>query len=152
MHFKPSNELLNLMMGYALAEAKLAAEEEEVPIGAVIAHCGQLIAKGHNLTESLADPTAHAEMIAISAALNSIGGKYLQECQLYVTVEPCTMCAGAIAWARIGTLIYGAPEPKFGYSRLTPPVLHPHTEIIANVRKEECAALIRTFFAKKRKQ
>ena len=147
-----TDELLELMMGYALAEARRAAEQDEVPIGAVVGYGGRLIAKGHNLTETLADPTAHAEMIAISAALNAIGGKYLHRCQLYVTVEPCAMCAGAIAWTRFDTLVYGAPEHKFGFSRLRPAVLHPSTKVIGNVKEEECAALMKTFFQSKRKR
>lgn len=144
-------EVRELMMGIALAEAEHAAEQDEVPIGAVIAYGSRIIAKGHNLTETLNDPTAHAEMIAISAALNAVGGKYLQQCQLYVTVEPCAMCAGAIAWTRIGTLIYGAPEPKFGFSRLRPAVLHPSTKVVMGIKKEECSALMAHFFSSKRK-
>lgn len=145
-------ELQTMMMGHALAEAELAATQAEVPIGAVVACGARLIAKGHNLTETLKDPTAHAEMIAISAALNAVGGKYLQQCQLYVTVEPCTMCAGAIAWARLGALIYGAKEPKYGFSRLRPAVIHPSTLVVEGVMEEECAAIMRHFFSLKRER
>lgn len=143
-------ELLRIMMGHALHEAELASAQDEVPIGAVVAYGARLISKGHNLTETLADPTAHAEMIALSAAIDSVGGKYLQQCQLYVTVEPCTMCAGAIAWARLGMLVYGAAEPKFGFSRLQPPVLHRSTQVVRGVLEAECALLLQKFFSKKR--
>lgn len=144
------SELLSMMMGYALAEAEQAATQDEVPIGAIVAYGARVISKGHNLTETLADPTAHAEMIAITAALNAMGGKYLQQCQLYVTVEPCTMCAGAIAWARLGTLVYGAPEPKFGFSRLRPYVLHPCTQVHSGIMEKECAGVMKKFFTEKR--
>lgn len=144
------NELLSMMMGHALAEAEQAAAQDEVPIGAIVAYGARIISKGHNLTETLADPTAHAEMIAITAALNAVGGKYLQQCQLYVTVEPCTMCAGAIAWARLGVLVYGAREPKFGFSRLRPSVLHRGTQVVSGILEEECSALMKKFFSLKR--
>ena len=134
----------------ALKEAHCAAEEDEVPIGAVVVCRGRIIGKGHNMTERLNDPTAHAEMIAITAATEAMGGKYLNECTLYVTVEPCPMCAGALAWSQIGRIVYGAADPKRGFSLFSPSLLHPKTEISAGVLAEECGGLVSEFFRKKR--
>ena len=136
-------------MREALKEARMAAAEDEVPIGAVVVCKGRIIGKGHNMTERLNDPTAHAEMIAITAATEAIGGKYLNDCTLYVTVEPCPMCAGALAWSQIGEIIYGAPDPKRGYSRFTPSLLHPKTKISSGELEEECSSLVMDFFKKK---
>ncbi|MCX4334759.1 MAG: nucleoside deaminase [Bacteroidales bacterium] len=137
-------------MREALKEAHYAAEEDEVPIGAVVVCRGRIIGKGHNMTERLNDPTAHAEMIAITAATEAMGGKYLNECTLYVTVEPCPMCAGALAWSQIGRIVYGAADPKRGFSLFSPSLLHPKTEISAGVLAEECGGLVSEFFRKKR--
>lgn len=134
----------------ALREAELARLEDEVPIGAVIVCKGRVIAKGHNMTERLNDPTAHAEMIAITAATEALGGKYLNECTLYVTVEPCPMCAGALAWSQIGKVVYGASDPKRGYSKFSPSLLHPKTEVISGVLAEECSTIVTDFFKNKR--
>mgnify|MGYP002516702066 FL=1 len=137
-------------MGEALKEACLACEEDEIPIGAVIVCRGKIIGRGHNMTERLHDPTAHAEMIAITAATEAMGGKYLGDCTLYVTVEPCPMCSGAINWAQIGRIVYGAPDPKRGYSLFSPSLLHPKTEVRSGVLTEECSALMIDFFKAKR--
>ena len=137
-------------MKLALVEAQKAFDEDEVPIGAVIVCKGRVIARAHNLTEMLNDVTAHAEMQAITAAASSIGGKYLNDCTLYVTVEPCPMCAGAIAWAQIGRLVYGAGDEKRGYRRYAPDVLHPKTEVVNGVCADEATALMKKFFASKR--
>ncbi len=137
-------------MQKALAEAMLAAEEGEIPVGAIVVCKGRIIAKAHNETEKLNDVTAHAEMLAITMASSFLGGKYLNECTLYVTMEPCTMCAGALAWAQLGTLVIGAPDPHRGYSRLTPSVLHPRTAIVRDVLPEECSRIVKDFFAHKR--
>ena len=137
-------------MKQALAEAKAADAEGEVPIGAVIACNGRIIARGHNMTERLNDATAHAEMIAITAATEALGGKYLQDCTLYVTVEPCPMCAAATCWAQLGRLVYGAPDPKRGYSLFSPSLLHPRTQITSNILEEDCSALVLEFFKNKR--
>lgn len=137
-------------MNEALCEAKAAMEEDEIPIGAVIVCKGRIIARGHNMTESLHDPSAHAEMIAITAATEAIGGKYLNDCTLYVTIEPCPMCAGALAWAQIGRIVYGAPDPKKGFSLFSPSLLHPKTEVESGVLAGECADLLRSFLKNKR--
>ena len=137
-------------MREALREASYAAAEDEVPIGAVVVWKGRVIAKGHNMTERLADPTAHAEMIAITAATEAVGGKYLNECTLYVTVEPCPMCAGALAWSQIGEVVYGADDPKRGFSRFSPSLMHPKTEVISGVLAEECSSVVTEFFKNKR--
>lgn len=134
----------------ALREASLAEAEDEIPIGAVITFGGRVIAKGHNMTERLHDPTAHAEMIAITAATEAMGGKYLNDCTLYVTVEPCPMCAAALAWSQVGRIVYGAIDPKRGYSKYTPSLLHPKTEVSAGVLAEECGEKVSEFFKKKR--
>lgn len=140
----------NDYMKQALAEAQKAFDKDEVPIGAVIVCKGRIIARAHNLTETLNDVTAHAEMQAITAAANYIGGKYLNDCTLYVTVEPCPMCAGAIAWAQMGKVVYGATDEKRGYKRLAPNVMHPKTEVTEGICAEECAALMKRFFSGKR--
>ena len=138
-------------MREALREAQCAAEEDEVPVGAVIVCRGRIIGRGHNMTERLNDPTAHAEMIAITAASETMGGKYLNGCTLYVTVEPCPMCAGALAWSQIDRIVYGAIDPKRGYSLFSPSLLHPKTEVTAGVLAEECGTLVSEFFRRKRK-
>lgn len=143
-------EIDEKFMTEALKEAQAAAEEDEVPVGAVIACRGRIIAKGHNMTERLKDPTAHAEMIAITAATEAIGSKYLNDCTLYVTVEPCPMCAGALNWAQIGRIVYGAIDPKRGYTLFSPSLLHPATEISAGVLAEECGRIVSDFFKDKR--
>ena len=135
----------------ALREAQRAAAEDEVPIGAVIVCQGRIIAKGHNMTERLNDPTAHAEMIAITAATEAVGGKYLNDCTLYVTVEPCPMCAGALAWSQIGKVVYGASDPKRGFSRFSPSLMHPKTEIVSGIMAEECGSIVSEFFQNKRR-
>ena len=135
----------------ALREAQRAAAEDEVPIGAVIVCQGRIIAKGHNMTERLNDPTAHAEMIAITAATEAVGGKYLNDCTLYVTIEPCPMCAGALAWSQIGKVVYGASDPKRGFSRFSPSLMHPKTEIVSGIMAEECGNIVSEFFQRKRK-
>ncbi|WP_177601523.1 nucleoside deaminase [uncultured Phocaeicola sp.] len=137
-------------MQQALQEARKAAEAGEVPVGAVVVCRDRILARAHNLTETLNDVTAHAEMQAITAAANALGGKYLTDCTLYVTVEPCVMCAGAIAWAQMGKLVYGAADEKRGYHRYAPQALHPKTEVITGVKAEECARLMKDFFRKKR--
>ena len=137
-------------MKEALKEAANAACEDEVPVGAVIVCRGKIIGKGHNMTERLHDATSHAEMIAITAATEAIGGKYLSDCTLYVTVEPCPMCAGALAWSQIGRIVYGAEDPKRGYSRFTPSLLHPKTEVVKGVLADECSAIVKDFFSSKR--
>lgn len=137
-------------MKQALREAQRALPEGEVPIGAVIVCRGQIIARGHNLTERLHDVTAHAEMQAITAATERLGGKYLTDCTLYVTVEPCIMCAGALGWSQIPRVVYGAGDEKRGFRRFAPKALHPRCEVVAGVLEEECAALMKSFFQKKR--
>ena len=140
----------NFYMKQALLEAKCAIEEDEIPVGAVIV-CGErIIARAHNLTERLSDVTAHAEMQAITAASEYLGGKYLNDCTLYVTVEPCIMCAGALGWSQIGRIVYGAGDEKRGFRRFAPQALHPKTELISGVMEEECALLMKEFFQRKR--
>ena len=134
----------------ALREARAAEAEDEVPIGAVVVCRGRIIAKGHNMTERLHDPTAHAEMIAITSATEAMGGKYLNDCCLYVTVEPCPMCAAALNWAQVGRIVYGAPDPKRGYSLFSPSLLHPRTEVCSGVLGDECSELVKEFFKSKR--
>jgi len=143
------NSDINFMQ-QALVEARHAAALDEIPIGAVIVTNGQIIARAHNLTERLTDVTAHAEMQAITAASAALGGKYLTDCTLYVTVEPCVMCAGAIAWAQLGRLVYGAPDEKRGYQRFAPNALHPKTQVQGGILEEECADLMKDFFQRKR--
>ena len=142
-------------MRMALREAAFASEEGEVPIGAVIvAGLGENVEKGgakaHNMTERLSDPTAHAEMLALTGATEAIGGKYLNKCTLYVTVEPCPMCAAALNWAQVGRIVYGAPDPKRGYSLFSPSLLHPRTEVCSGVLGDECSELVKEFFKSKR--
>ena len=137
-------------MGRALQEAEAAYEEGEIPIGAVVVCRGRIIARAHNMTETLHDVTAHAEMQAITMAANSLGGKYLTDCTLYVTVEPCNMCSSALNWAQIGRIVYGALDPKRGYSLYSPSLLHPKTQVQAGVLAEECSALMTDFFKGKR--
>lgn len=144
------SELDEKFMKEALREAREAESEDEIPIGAVIAFKGRVIAKGHNMTERLHDPTAHAEMIALTAATEAMGGKYLNDCTLYVTVEPCPMCAAASAWAQIGRIVYGASDPKRGYSRFSPSLLHPKTEVLSGIMADECGSIVSEFFRKKR--
>ncbi|HUM67208.1 MAG TPA: nucleoside deaminase [Chitinophagaceae bacterium] len=139
-------------MMLALKEARLAYEEDEIPIGAVVVMNDKVIARGRNMTERLNDPTAHAEMIALTSAFNGIGSKYLPEAALYITVEPCLMCAGAIYWSKLGKIIYGADDEKNGYKKTTAGnwPFHPKTELIRGVMKEECAKLMKDFFKSKR--
>ena len=137
-------------MREALREAQAAAAEDEVPIGAVVVCRGRVIAKGHNMVEALSDPTAHAEMIAITAACEAVGGKYLTDCTLYVTVEPCPMCAAALGWSQISRVVYGAPDPKRGYSGFSPNLLHPKTEVQGGVLEEECSSIVSDYFKNKR--
>lgn len=139
-------------MKQALIEASKAAERGEVPVGAIIVCKEKIIARAHNLTEMLNDVTAHAEMQAITAAANVLGGKYLNECTLYVTVEPCVMCAGAIAWAQMGKLVFGAEDEKRGYQKYAAQALHPKTTVVKGVLKEQCAELMKDFFSRKRKK
>ena len=139
------------LMRMALAEAEAARQKDEIPIGAVIACQGRIIARAHNLTETLTDVTAHAEMQAITAAANQLGGKYLADCTLYVTVEPCVMCAGAIGWAQIGRVVYGAADEKRGFQRYAPQALHPRCTVTQGVLEAECRELMQQFFAAKRK-
>ena len=138
-------------MAEALKEAANAAAEDEVPIGAVVVCNGRIVGRGHNMTERLKDPSAHAEMIAITAATEALGGKYLDSCSLYVTVEPCPMCAGAMNWAQLGELVYGASDPKRGYTRFTPSLLHPKTKVVAGIMDRECGETVSEFFKNKRK-
>lgn len=138
-------------MRQALREAELALEKGEVPIGAVIVSHHQIIARGHNLTEQLEDVTAHAEIIALTAAAEYLGSKYLRECTLYVTLEPCVMCAGALAWAQLERLVYGASDDKRGFMRYGKDILHPKTTVEFGIQQEACSALVKQFFALKRK-
>ncbi len=138
-------------MRAAISQAREALEQGEVPIGAVVASGGRIVARGHNLVETLGDATAHAEMQALTAAMNACGGKYLNDCTLYVTVEPCVMCAGAIAWAQTGRLVWGADDPKRGFSRLGGQILHPRTKVVRGVLADECAALMENFFGNLRR-
>lgn len=139
-------------MMQALKEAKKAFEEDEIPIGAVVVVKEKIISRGHNMVERLNDPTAHAEMIALTSAFNSLGSKYLQEASVYITVEPCFMCAGALYWSKIGRVVYGADDEKNGYKRIagTNWAFHPKTELIRGLMQEECARLMRDFFLNKR--
>ena len=140
----------SFFMKQALMEAQKAFEAGEVPVGAIVTCKGRIVGRGHNLTETLTDITAHAEMQAITSAANTLGGKYLNECTLYVTVEPCTMCAGAIGWAQMGKLIYGASDEKRGYTRFAPNALHPKTIVEKGLMAEECAQLMKSFFQQRR--
>lgn len=141
----------HFFMQTALSEARAAAEEGEIPIGAVVVCGGRIVGKGHNRVEALGDATAHAEMQALTAAMNTLGGKYLPECTIYVTVEPCVMCAGALAWSQIGRVVYGASDPKRGYSTYSSRILHPKTEVTAGLMEEECRGVMEEFFKKLRR-
>lgn len=140
----------NFYMKQALAEAQKAYREGEIPVGAVVVCRDRIIARSHNLTELLHDVTAHAEMQAVTAAAEHLGGKYLTDCTLYVTVEPCVMCAGALGWSQVSRIVYGATDEKRGYHRFAPAALHPKTQVTAGVMEEECAALMKQFFADRR--
>ena len=137
-------------MRMALQEAKAAFEAGEIPVGAVVVCKDRVVARAHNLTERLGDVTAHAEMQAITAAAATLGGKYLTDCTLYVTLEPCVMCAGAIGWSQLPRLVFGASDDKRGYRRFAPDALHPKTEVESGVLADECAALMKDFFSKRR--
>ncbi|MDR3245352.1 MAG: nucleoside deaminase [Prevotellaceae bacterium] len=139
-------------MKEALLEAEKAFEADEIPVGAVIVWKNRIIGRGHNLTERLTDPTAHAEIQAITAATNTIGGKYLTDCILYVTLEPCVMCAGACFWAQLSSVVYGADDEKRGYSTISQNIFHPKTQVAKGVLKEQCSDLLKSFFQKKRKE
>jgi tRNA(adenine34) deaminase len=141
----------NYFMKQALQEAMKAMDAGEVPIGAVVVCNNQVIGRGHNLIETLTDSTAHAEMQAFTSAMEYLGGKYVDECTLYVTLEPCTMCAGAAYWARLGKLVFGASDMKRGYREMAGNVLYPKTEMVKGVMKAECSDLLKAFFSKKRK-
>ena len=138
-------------MRRALQEAELGCREGEIPVGAVVVSQNRIIARAHNLTETLTDVTAHAEMQAITAAANLLGGKYLNECTLYVTLEPCVMCAGALGWSQISKVVYGATDEKRGFHKFAPAALHPKTEVVSGVLENECSALVTDFFREKRK-
>lgn len=140
----------NYYMNQALLEAKKAFQQDEIPVGAVIVSNNQIIARAHNYTEHLTDITAHAEMQAITSASALLGGKYLTDCTLYVTLEPCVMCAGALGWAQISAIVYGASDPKKGYTQIAPKVLHPKTQVISGILQDQCADLLQTFFRNKR--
>lgn len=147
------DEILNdeQYMRAALDEARKALAEDEIPIGAVVVCQGRIIGRGHNMTERLSDVTAHAEMLALTAAANTLGGKYLPDATLYVTVEPCLMCAGALSWAQVGRIVYGASDPKRGYtSYVTTHPFHPKATVTSGVLQEECSVLVKDFFKKKR--
>lgn len=135
----------------ALNEAMRALDKREVPIGAVVVAGDRIVGRGHNLVETLGDATAHAEMQAITAAMSSLGGKYLNDCTLYVTVEPCVMCGGALAWSQIGRVVWGADDPKRGYTTFSERIMHPRTSVHRGVLREECEALMNEFFASLRK-
>ena len=139
-----------MYMRMALAEAQKAGSKGEIPIGAVVVCKDRIIARAYNLTETLTDVTAHAEMQAITMAANELGGKYLTDCTLYVTVEPCPMCAGALGWAQVPRIVYGAPDPKRGFREYAPRVLHPKAECIGGILEEECRQLMQEFFKSKR--
>ena len=134
----------------ALKEAKQALDLDEVPIGAVIVHKGRIIGRGHNLTETLKDVTAHAEMQAFTAAANYTGGKYLKDCTLYVTMEPCVMCAGASYWTQISRIVWGANDPQRGFTQIQQRIIHPRTEVVSGIRATECGQLVKDFFLEKR--
>ena len=137
-------------MRQAYNEARMAFDEDEIPVGAVVLSGDRIIARAHNNTERLHDVTAHAEMLALTAAANLLGAKYLSDCTLYVTLEPCVMCAGAIGWTQIGRVVYGASDPKRGFERLGRAMLHPKTVVASGVLKEECEEIMKAFFQKKR--
>lgn len=147
-----STENYEKFMNEALKEARKAIEKDEVPIGAVVVCNGQIIARSHNQTETLNDATAHAEMIAITSASSFLGGKYLDQCSLYVTLEPCPMCAGALLWSQLGELIYGANDPKRGFKKISRKLLHPKTVVISGILANESSELLKHFFKKKRQK
>ena len=140
----------NYFMRQALIEARKAAELGEVPVGAVVVCQGRIIARAHNLTEQLFDVTAHAEMQAITAAANLLGAKYLTDCTLYVTLEPCVMCAGALGWSQVSRVVYGASDERRGFSTFAPRALHPKTEVVRGVMADECLAVVKEFFKSRR--
>ncbi|MDA3883254.1 MAG: nucleoside deaminase [Bacteroidales bacterium] len=137
-------------MKQALKQAELAFDKDEVPVGAVIVHDNQIIARAHNLTETLNDPTAHAEMQAFTSATDFLGGKYLQKARLYVTLEPCIMCAGAAYWTQIGTIIFGTHDPKRGFQKVNSPIIHPKAMVKGGVMSDECEQILQIFFKQKR--
>ncbi len=137
-------------MKQALVEAQKAFDADEIPVGAIVVSKNRIIARAHNHTERLNDVTAHAEMIAITAAAEHLGGKYLNECTLYVTIEPCVMCAGALSWSQLARLVYGAADEKRGFSRCSPPLLHPRTQVLNGVMEKTCSELMLRFFSNKR--
>ena len=137
-------------MGEALREARKAEGNDEIPVGAIVVSGDDIIGRAHNQTELLHDVTAHAEILALSAATENLGAKYLTGCTLYVTLEPCVMCAGALGWAQVGRIVYGAADPRRGYSLFTPPLLHPRTQVTAGILSDECSALMKEFFKEKR--
>jgi tRNA(adenine34) deaminase len=137
-------------MKRALAEAEQAFKEGEIPVGVVVVCRNQIIARAHNLTETLNDVTAHAEMQAITAAANLLGGKYLTGCTLYVTLEPCTMCAGALGWSQIDRIVYGASDEKRGFLKFAPDALHPKTQLLGGILQNDCALLLKRFFEERR--
>jgi tRNA(adenine34) deaminase len=152
VNFEEETELIpdQFFMLEALKEAHQALKLDEVPIGAVIVHKGRIIGRGHNLTETLNDVTAHAEMQAFTAAANYTGGKYLKDCTLYVTIEPCVMCAGASYWTQISRIVFGAADPQRGFSQIQQRILHPRTEVVSGIRALECGQLVKEFFQNKR--
>ena len=152
INFEEETELIpdQFFMLEALKEAHQALKLDEVPIGAVIVHKGRIIGRGHNLTETLNDVTAHAEMQAFTAAANYTGGKYLKDCTLYVTIEPCVMCAGASYWTQISRIVFGAADPQRGFSQIQQRILHPRTEVVSGIRALECGQLVKEFFQNKR--
>lgn len=137
-------------MNEAFKEAQKALEIDEIPIGAVVVHNGRIIGRGHNLTEQLRDVTAHAEMQAFTAAADYVGGKYLRDCTLYVTIEPCIMCVGASYWTQISRIVFGAPDEQRGFGRINQSITHPKTEVIGGIKAQECSQLLKDFFLKKR--
>lgn len=143
-------EIDERFMQMAIKEAETALAQGEIPIGAVIVSHGRIIARAHNQTETLHDVTAHAEMLAITAAADALGGKYLPDCTIYVTVEPCVMCAGALGWAQIGRIVYGVGEEKRGYQRYAPRALHPKATVTTGILEDECKALMVDFFKQRR--
>ncbi|MDR3328160.1 MAG: nucleoside deaminase [Prevotellaceae bacterium] len=137
-------------MNQALKEAQYALDKGEIPVGAVIVCNDRIIARGHNLTETLNDVTAHSEILAITSAANFLGGKYLTNCTIYVTLEPCVMCAGALAWSQITRIVFGAKDPKSGFSNLTQNILHPKTAVVSGILEDECKMILQEFFKEKR--
>ncbi|SEM45240.1 tRNA(adenine34) deaminase [bacterium A37T11] len=152
INFEDINDTVSdeFFMKEALKEAELALRKDEVPIGAVVVHNGRIIGRGHNLTETLNDVTAHAEMQAITAAANYIGAKYLKDCTLYVTIEPCVMCAGATYWAQVSRIVFGARDEKRGYSTINPGIVHPKTTVTGGILEVTCSNLVKVFFQEKR--